>query len=151
MEESNGVMHRVLTLLLSAALISSGHAAAVCARDCAEGASSANRGLTGPASAEEPGSCHDDASTPATRHDRTPSQAPLAPRPLNCVGHAQLSLVARPFARIVTSVPHAVNANAILACEANDLLPQPLAADSLVASASPPASDPSPRSFTLRI
>ena len=145
------MMHRVLTLLLSAALIFSGHAAAVCARDCAQGTSSQKRGLTGLSFAEDTGSCHGEVSTPPTRHDRTPSQAPLAPRPLNCVGHAQLSLVARPVARVITFVPQTTNAYAILACEANDLLPQPLAADSLVASASPPASDLSPHSLILRI
>ena len=145
------MMRRVLTLLLTSALIFSGHAAAVCARDCAEGTSSANRGLAGTAFAEEPGSCHGEDSTPPVRDDRAPVQAPLAPRPVNCVGHSQLSVVARPVARTVTSVPQTAGANAFLACEANGLLPQRPAANSLVVSASPPASDTSQRSFTLRI
>lgn len=152
MQESNRVVRRVFTLLLTAALTFSGYAAAVCARDCAEGASLPKRASTGRAFAGAMGSCHDDVSTPATHDDQAPPlQSPLAPRPQNCLDHTQLSVVARPVARIVTFVPQTTNANTFLATDVNGLLPQRPASDSLVSSASPPASDLSPHSFTLRI
>ena len=145
------MMQRVLTFLVTATLLFSGHAAAVCARDCADGASLPNRASTGKVLPEDTGSCHGEDSTPPTRDDRAPLQAPRAPRPQNCVGHSQLSVVARPVARIVTFVPHAASANAFWAFEANGQLLQRPAFESRVSSASPPSSGLSPRPLILRI
>lgn len=114
--KSNDPMKRVAVFVLICALAATGHAIALCAQDCAEGAGGAANHIGASSGSVGEGSCHASADMPFRRGQRRPEQSPRAPQRQNCGGHALSVLIAAPVARALQLVP-AMNFSAAIPAE----------------------------------
>jgi hypothetical protein len=144
-------MQRVFTLLLSAALVVSGLAGAICARDCAEGGAARSNISAASTDTEEKGFCHGGAATSGMPNEHSPADSPLAPQPQKCAGHAQSILVARPVTKTIALAPQATSAIPLSGRSSQELLIEQFSYGSLSSDSSPPASDPLSLRLILRI